>query len=184
MLNPQKNPKMIKGAYFSKNNHHRFALWRIWNPQLPKITFIGFNPSKADEKEDDATIRRVIKFAKSWGYGGVYMVNCYSIISTNPYIINDHYIKNQLTIDDIRANQFFIELCTSKSNEVVFAWGTFKAVKQSFVEEYLIDKFPLAKCLLKNIDGSPRHPLYIRADKELELFNENNLLLTGRNYGL
>lgn len=168
---------MIKGAYFDKERKHRFALWRIWNTQLPKITFIGFNPSKADEKEDDATIKRVINFAKSWGYGGFYMVNCYSIISTNPYLINDNYLRQELTIDIINANHLLIKLCVSKSKEVVFAWGTFKAANEVFVKEYLVAQFPKAKCLIKNIDGSPRHPLYIRSDKVLEYYNQDYYLL-------
>jgi len=36
------------GAIFSGDNVHRYSLWRTWNYDLPRIMFIGLNPSRAD----------------------------------------------------------------------------------------------------------------------------------------
>ena len=65
---------MIKGASFSKDKLHRFSLFRIWDYELPKVLFIMFNPSEANQKEDDPTIRRVIDFSN--------FDNGYSILPT------------------------------------------------------------------------------------------------------
>ena len=64
-------------AYFSKDRIYRYALWRIWNHNLPKVVFIGLNPSTADEIEDDPTIRRCMSYADNWGYGGYIMGNIF-----------------------------------------------------------------------------------------------------------
>ena len=45
---------------------------------------IGLNPSTDDETKDDPTITRCINFAKSWGYGGVYVTNLFAYRATVP----------------------------------------------------------------------------------------------------
>lgn len=51
-----------KGAQFSDCRMYRYALWRVWAQGDGCITFIGLNPSTADENKDDPTIRRCIGF--------------------------------------------------------------------------------------------------------------------------
>lgn len=46
--------------------------------------FIGLNPSTADDKIDDPTIRRCINFAQSWGYGGLCVTNLFAFRATLP----------------------------------------------------------------------------------------------------
>ena len=77
------------GAVFSECGKYRYALWRIWDESKPAVMFIGLNPSTADEKESDPTITKVISFAKSWGFGAVYMCNSFPYISTNPDELKD-----------------------------------------------------------------------------------------------
>ena len=66
------------GAIFSRCKNYRYALWRNWDDLKPDVMIIGLNPSTADEKENDPTIVRCIKFAKSWGYGGVCVTNLFA----------------------------------------------------------------------------------------------------------
>jgi hypothetical protein len=142
-----------RGADFSPCRKYRYSLWRIWDESLPAVMFIGLNPSKADESENDNTIRRVVGMAKEWGYGGVYMLNCFPFISTNPDDLkdfgnseeNDHHIR------------YYAQIC----EEIIFAWGAFEIVKASGRGEELKKMFPNAKALIINRDGSPRHPLYV-----------------------
>lgn len=42
------------------------------------------NPSIADATSNDATIRRCIGFAQSWGYGAIEVVNLFAYIATQP----------------------------------------------------------------------------------------------------
>ena len=72
------------GAIFSSCRKYRYALWRNWDESKPRPMIIGLNPSTADEKENDPTIVRCINFAKSWGYGGVYVANLFAFRATLP----------------------------------------------------------------------------------------------------
>lgn len=74
---------MIKGAQFSQCRKYRYALWRTWDDDS-HITFIGLNPSTADETEDDPTIRRCIAYAKKWEFGGINMLNLFAFRATSP----------------------------------------------------------------------------------------------------
>ena len=69
---------MKSHATFSSCKKYRYSLFRIWDEDKPLVLFIGLNPSTADEKEDDPTIRRCINFAKQWGYGGLIMGNLFA----------------------------------------------------------------------------------------------------------
>ncbi len=90
------------GAIFSPCGKYRYVLWRKWEADGPYIMFIGLNPSTANADTDDPTIRRVVRFAKSWGYHGVYMLNLFAYVTPYPEELkkcldpvgeNDMYIK-------------------------------------------------------------------------------------------
>jgi len=66
---------------------YRYMLIREWDENLPRTDFIMLNPSTADEYEDDATIRKCISYAKSWGCGSVRVMNLFAIRATNPKYI-------------------------------------------------------------------------------------------------
>lgn len=143
------------GAEFSPCGKYRYCLWRIWDESLPRIVFIGLNPSTADANLDDPTIRRVKRFAKDWGYGGVYMMNLFAMTSPNP--------KDLLTCPDpIGENDSWLLKISAQVTTVLFAWGSFKQAKD---RAYVVSKmFSQAVCLGITADGSPKHPLYIKAD--------------------
>lgn len=72
------------GAVLSDCGNYRYQLWRIWDQSKPFCMFFMHNPSTADVTADDPTIRRCIGFAKSWGYGGIYVGNMFPYRSTDP----------------------------------------------------------------------------------------------------
>ena len=78
------------GATFSPCRTWRYSLWRIWQPGKPYVVFIGLNPSTATEVEDDPTIRRCIRYAQDWDYGGLYMLNVFALRSTDPKALYRH----------------------------------------------------------------------------------------------
>jgi hypothetical protein len=149
------------GAHFSLAGSYRYSLWRIWDSDKPKIMFIGLNPSTAGKKEDDPTMRRVISFAKQWGYGGVFMLNLFTIITSDP-----KNLKN--CPDKDRKGNEFLFVYSSLVQKIVFAWGNFKESKDKADEIKRL--FPDAYCLKKNKDGSPRHPLYVKDGTSLIKF--------------
>lgn len=140
------------GAEFSECRKYRYGLWRKWDENKPNIMFIGLNPSTASENMDDPTIRRVKRFAKDWGYGGVYMANLFSLVSPYP--------EDLKTCDDpVKDNDKWLSFFSCMCKDVLFAWGSFKEAQQRASE--VSKMFPNAVCLGINKDGSPKHPLYI-----------------------
>lgn len=143
------------GAKFSDCKNYRFALWRIWDKTKPLVMFIGLNPSTANEIKNDPTTKRVCAISKHNGYGGVYMMNCFPFISTDPTQLYDC----KLSID----NEAWLKEIASMSKDIVFAWGNFEVVRKLGVDYILSQWFPHAKALHINKNGSPKHPLYCKA---------------------
>ena len=142
-----------KGAVFNSDRTHRYVLWRIWDVKMPKVLFIGLNPSTADEYEDDPTLKRVIQFAKDWGYGGVFMCNVFSFITPYPKELDTTILSLE--------NMTWMNYYRKKSAEVVCAWGAHKEASQNARRLYRYIR--KASALQMNRDGSPRHPLYVKA---------------------
>ena len=147
-------PNNTQGAVFNVDKTHRYVLWRIWDETLPVIAFIGLNPSIADATADDPTLRRVIGFAKRWGYGGVYMLNLFSFVTPYP--------KELKTKRSVSTNLKYLKHWGTQASEVIFAWGNYKDVGK--LSQKVRALFPEAKALQLNKNGSPRHPLYVKAN--------------------
>lgn len=78
---------MKQKAYISDCGKYRYTLTRIWQKELPRVLFVGLNPSTADGNKNDQTIRKLIGFCKTWGYGGFTIVNLFAYRSSNPKIL-------------------------------------------------------------------------------------------------
>jgi hypothetical protein len=157
-------PTIVKKAEFSENREYRYALSRVWNPSAKKVTFIGLNPSTADENIDDPTIRRCIGFSKSWGGGSLQMINLFAFRSTNP--------KDLLTaIDPIGSeNDKWILHITNNSDIVVAAWGNHGSLngRDRYVLGLIDKKIYALTITSKNMPG---HPLYLPKNSTLLSFN-------------
>src|SRR5579872_2016281 len=140
------------GAEFSEDRKYRYALWRIWNPDKPLVMFIGLNPSTANERTNDATIKRVMSITGYWGCGGFYMMNLFSIVSRDPDLLINHP-------DPLGENDLWLDKIAIDWERIVFAWGAFKQAKER--AEVVAKRFPGAYCLRKTKDGHPWHPLLI-----------------------
>lgn len=140
------------GAVFSQDRKYRYILWRRWDSKKPGITFIGLNPSTANELKNDKTIATVMRYAKDWGFGCVYMVNLFAYISTDPKAL----LSVENTVGELADE--YIRVATTLSKDIIFAWGSFKVNGR---DQELIKMFPQAKCLCHNADGTPHHPLRI-----------------------
>ena len=115
--------------------------------------FVGLNPATTNETADDPTIRRVISLAKIRGYGGVYMLNCFPYVTTNPADLRE--------FGNTDLNNDWLYETAPLCEEIIFAWGSFAVVKELGRDVELTTMFPTAKALIINKDGSPRHPLYV-----------------------
>ena len=64
-----------RSAEFSECRLYRYSLRIVWGTALPLASFVGLNPSTADEWQDDPTVRRCRTFAESWNCGGL-LIQC------------------------------------------------------------------------------------------------------------
>lgn len=145
------------GAEFSQDRLHRYALWRIWDNTKPLVMFIGLNPSTANESGNDRTITRVKNLSVGWGYGGFYMMNLFSYVSTDP--------GKLVVCTDNTLNDSWLFSVRKSCKDVVFVWGNFSVAVERAKE--VKKMFTDAKALLLNKNGSPRHPLYVHGDTKL-----------------
>lgn len=151
-------------AKISDDGRYRYALLRRWADDGPAATFILLNPSTADADIDDPTIVRCIRFARTWGYAALHVVNLYGLRATNPAELlaaddpvgpdNDDYLRRHA-----RA-------AVLVRSPLVAGWGIGAASER--VERVLAyPEMRRLTCLGVTADGSPRHPLYMRADSTL-----------------
>lgn len=149
------------GAIFSECRLYRYALWRIWDRSKPLVMFIGLNPSKASEKENDPTINSCIRLTNHNGYGGFFMVNCFPFITPYP---------DEIVIHNLEKNFINIGIISQVVHDVVFAWGNFKIIQDYSIDDIFIYKYPDAKCIQQNKNKSPRHPLFTKGSTEFKPF--------------
>jgi len=150
-------------AQFSDDGKHRILLSRIWDFSKPMIMFIGLNPSTANADNDDPTIMRVKAIAKNLGYGGIYMMNLFTYISTDPKQL-DIENGNHPNADEL------LKSFGAECEKVVFAWGNFNVFDR---DKEVKTMFPNAFALNINKNGSPKHPLYCKINTDLIPFNLN-----------
>lgn len=149
---------MRKSAVLSGCGKYRYRLERVWDDSLNKVCFVMLNPSTADASEDDPTIRRCINFAKSWGYGGIVVVNLFAIRGTNPKVIKE-------VADPIGAlNTHHIVNAAWDCDQVIAAWGAHgsHAGQDKAVLRMLFERPVFAIKL--TAAGHPGHPLYVKGD--------------------
>ena len=141
---------------FSPCRKYRYTLWRIWEDKKPYVMFIGLNPSIADDSIDDPTIRKCINYCKSWGFGGLYMLNLFSYISTDPDKIKD--IQNPIG----KENDSWLLKISKNATIVIAAWGNHGHLNQR--SDDILNLIPNMHCLKVNKTGYPAHPLYQKSN--------------------
>ena len=143
-------------AHFSPCRTWRYSLTRDVAPLTGHgtVTFIGLNPSTADEQTDDPTIRRCTDFARRWGFARLTMVNLNAFRATDPSVMLD--ADDPVGPDNDRA----IAEAVGRSDLVVCAWGI-NAIEERAREA--LSLVPAPHCLELTKHGAPRHPLYVKA---------------------
>lgn len=154
------------GAVFDPTNTYRWLLWRRWNISKGMVMFIGLNPSRAGEFRHDPTIRRVAGFAKRWGFGGMFMMNLFSYISTDPDNLQTWEEQNFFTDQ-------WLDHIALESDAIVFCWGRFKEARERSLE--VMAKFPGAYCIEHNKDNTPVHPLFAPRTWKMKSYGQKSI---------
>lgn len=144
---------MKRDAVLSTCENYRYELTRHWGDG-PVLEFIMLNPSTADGRDDDPTIRRCVGFGKAWGYGSLVVHNLYAFRATDPRAL-------QYAADPIGPDNYAY-LSSSDADFTVAAWGANSAAT-SWWNGAVAETLSRRKmfCLGTTKNGFPRHPLYV-----------------------
>ncbi len=141
------------------------------------VVWIMHNPSLADGKREDPTMRRVLSFSWDWGFQALAVVNLYAYVTPYP-------IDLSRAADPVGPqNDKWIRGAVAAADLVVCAWGSLGPDDASRrVIGMVSDAGILPKCLGTTAGGSPRHPLYVRKGTGVENLNSPTTPL-GRGMG-
>lgn len=154
-------------AWISDCQQYRYSLWRTWDREKPGLTIVGLNPSTADAEQDDPTIRRCIRFARDHDFGSFTMINLFAYRATSPKDLADAGYPVGMHNNDA------IDLALEDNFGCLVAWGALKKEARWQAEQTLYRLPNLVHCLGRTKSGDPRHPLYVRADAQWEIFQTN-----------
>jgi len=122
------------------------------------------NPSTADAEIDDPTIRKLKGFTADWGYKSFIVGNLYAARATNP--------KDLQNFDDpVGPENDAMLSFLSHHRLIVAAWGKLPNPRRvAQVVDILTRNGSQLYCLGTNLDGSPKHPLYVPYSQRLQLW--------------
>lgn len=143
-----------RSASFDQRRVYRYELWRRWSDGQRYVNFICLNPSTADENTDDPTVRKCVKFAKSWGFDALCITNLFAFRSTD-----SKAMMKALDPVGLGNNRHILNVAQDAAL-IVCAWsrnGAFMG-RGSKVRQ-LIRKFD--PHYLRITLGQPWHPLYL-----------------------
>ncbi len=149
---------MRRGATFDPTGRYRYTLWRSWDSSLPRLAFVMLNPSTADHRRDDPTIRRCIGFARDLGYGALVVVNLFAYRTPEPRELS----RAARPIGP--RNDHFLRAARRRAADTIVAWGAHGGLHDRDREVLALLSGPRRRpllCLGTTARGHPRHPLYL-----------------------
>lgn len=145
-------------ARFSRCRNYRYSLRRSWEGGQGRVLFIGLNPSTADHRRDDPTIRRCVNFARDWGFAEMEVVNLFAFRATYPADLkaaadpvgsrNDEWIRRSHRLADLSI------ACWGNDGQYLDRCHAVIAMLEGL------------HCLQVNRSRQPAHPLYQRASQK------------------
>ena len=100
------------------------------------------------------------------GYGGLYLSNLFAVRTSDPKDMKTFHTPVG------GSNDNYLESYASQSDKIVCSWGNHgnHLNRSQYVFDLLSKNYTLY-CLGTTNTGQPRHPLNIRGDKTLEVFD-------------
>lgn len=157
-------------AVISECGRYRYLLRRTWDYSGPRALLIMLNPSTADARQDDATIRSCVRLLAGLEYGSMEVVNVFAYRATNP----DELAKQPDPIGP--QNLECIEAAIGRCAVAICAWGAYPPARQHAAEllNVIRSRWPAVYCFGRTKGGAPKHPLYIKSGTPLKVFAPEN----------
>ena len=153
-------------ANFSDCGRYRYLLQR-GRTEGPICLFVGLNPSTGTADSDDATIRKCIALARTWGFSAMTMANLFAVRSRYPKILSTHR-------DPIGPeNDRFLLTTIEQAHTVVAMWGNHGLKSYGLStrrDQHVLSLRDDWQCVGITKLGAPRHPLYIPDSSTLMSF--------------
>lgn len=151
-----RSPLIDAGATFDRRRAFRYRLWRTWAADAPLLACILLNPSTADARRDDPTVRRCQAIARRHGYGGITVVNLFAYRARDPNAL----LAARDPVGPRNDEHLYDVISTAR--HVLLAWGNRGVFnhRDRQVQAMLNDAHE-AFCLGRTRLGQPRHPLYL-----------------------
>jgi len=151
-------------ATFDDDRTYRYRLSRVWDDTLPRIAWCMLNPSTASAFRLDPTVRRIIGFSRSWGYGAAEVVNLFAWRTTHP-----KELRTETTDPVGPLNDVAIVEAGKAVDVIVAAWGNHGVMQNPLtgvsrdeeVKALFAKKNPSLDYLRLTKKSQPGHPLYI-----------------------
>lgn len=134
-------------------------------PAGGRVCFCLLNPSTADAKVLDPTLKRCATFARRWGAGHMEVVNAFALRSTNPKGLN--------AVDDPNGpgNDRAILRAAKRADLIVVGWGTHATLHDRHDAVLgLLEGVCIPHCFDATKAGFPKHPLYLPGDQPITPF--------------
>ncbi|MEV8349027.1 DUF1643 domain-containing protein [Streptomyces niveus] len=161
---PEPHPVRRRTAEISACDRYRYRLTREWSDAAP-ATFVMLNPSTADADQDDATVRKCVRYAQRWGCGSLVVVNLYAWRATNPADLpDDEHLRAGPEADWWLSQS--AAAARDSGGPLVAAWGA-NAGEQRVADALALPGMDRLTALSVTRDGHPGHPLYLRAEAQL-----------------
>ena len=107
---------MPDSAILSVDRTHRYLLDRSIGDG-PLVLWVMLNPSTADEREDDPTIRRVAGFSRREGFGRVAVCHLHTLRATDPRLLRDIPDAPEAYGDEV------LMAAAREAHQVIVGWG-------------------------------------------------------------
>ncbi len=153
-MSPLSRDVVERTAEFSRDRHYRYRLERRWG-EGQRVCWVLLNPSTADERQDDRTLGRCIKFAQAWGAGSIEVVNLFGLVSTDPAALCHE--PDPVGPGNVSA----VLRAISRADLVIAGWGDLRPALRERARPLVASVAKGAWCLGLTKEGQPRHPLYV-----------------------
>ena len=175
-------------AIFCERGRYRYWLERVWSLDAPILPWVLLNSSSADAARNDPTVTRLIGFSRHWGFGGLWLVNAYAAVATQPeqlFALQDNVgERNRYFVRKTIRDALVQPSMNSRAITfpVIVGWGNHGAknghdhVVMGWIRQ--ADPRVEIQCLGVTRKGCPRHPLYLPATSRRVAYEGRNRLET------
>lgn len=163
-------------------NHYEEYRYILGTTGKRPLICIGINPSTAAPNNLDNTLKSVERIAKGNGFDSFIMFNVYAQRATRPQDM-DEQLNEQLHRENMKAFDYVLSLYEGEHPAVWAAWGNIVEMRP-YLKTCLRDMVNIGKsrgavwyssgAISKK--GHPHHPLYLRKDSELDIFDMEKYL--------